>query len=730
MPKQKNMTPKPEPKIQPKTDHATFVKTRVERLRILAFGLVAFALIIVGRLFFVQVANIGDYEAMAKRQYERRAVLEAERGVIYDRNMQKIAVNLINYSFAADPSFMNEQDKARVAENFSRVFGKPKNEYLKRLNKPGAFVWLERRVNDQVAEKVNDSVKGLIKLQSLRRHYPFGKAGAALLGMTNIDNEGSAGIELDQQATLGGKDGWAILQADALGRLYPNPDYPHEDPVNGKDVVLTVDMNYQMAAYQVLEKTVKDYNADNATAVLLSPQTGEILAIVNYPGLDPNAPETFDAELLRNRAITDLYEPGSAFKAFSAVAALEEKVRNPEDRINCEWGKMTLYGHVIHDTKKHGTISFTEVVQKSSNIGIIKTTDLIGSEKLYQYVRAFGFGNETGVDLEGETRGLLSHPSTWSGLSRPMISIGQEIGVTPLQMVTAYSAIANGGTLYKPYIIKGVHDPLERTQTEHETQLIRTVASQETMQRVSRMLKEVVEGGTGHRAAIKGIEVAGKTGTAQKIDVNTGRYAPNSYVASFAGFFPVQNPQVAFIVTVDNPRRSIWGEASAANAARQILEKIINSSDDFAKHVNRVLADLDQDTTAGDAAMTAPDVKYLNIAAAKNVLDRMNLEFRIAGTGDMVTAQEWTYDPKLKQNILLLTTGNAVTVSESDTLDFRKKRIPDVRGLSMRMAMNKLYESGIDVKIKGNGYVIAQYPRAGAVAKNGESVIIQCKPNL
>ncbi|MBL7958936.1 transpeptidase family protein [bacterium] len=709
-----------------------FVKKRVTRLRTIAVFFVLLAIGVVIRLFMIQMVNTSTYQLLAKRQYERRVTLDAERGVIYDRNMNKIAVNLINYSFAADPSFMKETDKDKVAENFASVFKKPKSEYRKLLSKSTAFVWLERRVSEMTARQINDSIRGLIKLQSLRRHYPYGKSAASILGFTNIDNQGSSGIELDQESALGGLDGWAILQADAIGRLRPNPDYPHQEPKNGRNIQLTIDMNYQTIAYQELEKTVTDYDADDGMVIIMAPGTGEILAMVNYPGFDPNTPEKYNSSnLFRNRAVTDLYEPGSTFKAFSAVAALEERVRKPEDRINCENGQIKLYNQIIHDSKKHGTLTFTEVVQKSSNIGIIKTTQLLGEEKLYQYVRAFGFGNETGIDLEGEIRGELKHPTTWSGLTLPMISIGQEVGVTALQMANAYSAIANGGSLYKPFVIQSIIDPSNDVKTVlFEPQFIRSIASKETMTSVAGMLREAVVGGTGQRAQIKGVEVAGKTGTAQKIEQGSRTYSKDKFTASFAGFFPVKNPQLVFLVIVNNPRKSIWGEASAATTARAIVEKIINSSDAFAKSINRVMAELEQDSTLEKNGLT-PDVKYLTTETAKNILDKLELPYRFIGAGDMVADQAWDFDGGKK--VLLLKTGSQLTVSEaqlSDESNGPVKRVPDVRGMSVRMAMNRLYEAGIDVKIKGSGFVIAQYPRAGKGIKSGERCVIQCRPSL
>ncbi|MBX7152301.1 transpeptidase family protein [bacterium] len=702
------------------------VQSKLNRLRLLVLFFLVWSIVLVLRLLFVQVIDNDQYQLMAKRQYERNVTIEAERGTIYDRNMNKLAVNLINYSFAADPSYMAEKDKDRVAENFARVFQKPVADYRKLLAKKTAFVWLERRVSEPVARKIDDSIKGLIKLQSLRRHYPYGKAASQILGFTNIDNEGASGLELSMHDEIGGENGWAILQADALGRLLPSPDYPHQDPVNGNGVVLTLDINYQVIAQQEIERAIDDYDADDGMVVILSPLTGEVLAMANAPGFDPNQPEKYDPSVYRNRIITDLYEPGSTFKAFSAVSAVEEKVVTPDDRIFCENGAWKYQGHIIHDSKPHGTMTFTQVVEKSSNIGIIKTTDKLGGDRLYQYVRAFGFGNETGIDIEGEVKGQLKHPTQWSGLTQPMISIGQEIGVTALQLANAYCAIANGGTLYKPFMIRSIIHTDGTRSEDKEAQVIRTVASKETMNKVSEMLKEVVVSGTGKRAQIRGIQIAGKTGTAQKVEGNGKGYSKDHFTASFVGFFPVQNPQLVFLVIVNNPRKSIWGEASAAVTARSIIEKIINSSDDVAKKINRVMAEIDADSNKTSVYANTPDLKYLSVETAKTILDKTDFHYRITGEGDMVADQKWTLDGETA--VLQLFTTNQLIDPDINSGGSSLPRLPDVRGLSTRMAVNKLFAAGFNVKIKGSGYVLAQYPKPGIPAKPGDVCVIQCQP--
>ncbi len=715
--------------MNPKTNdkHTAFARKRVVRLRTLTLFLTAFMAVIAARLFYIQVISHDRYQSMARQQYERKVALEAERGIIFDRNGNKLAVNLMNYSFAADPNFMSEKDKDRVAENFMSAFPKSGTNYRKLLGKKTSFVWLERRVDAAQASKILDSVPGLIRLQSLRRYYPYGKSAAAIVGVTDIDNQGVGGIELSQDEKLAGINGWSILQADARGRLIPNPEYPHQEPVNGKNIILTVDANYQVIALQELERSIREYEADEGMVIILAPKTGEILAMVHSPVQDPNSREQFSLATLRNRVITDLYEPGSTFKAFSAVAAIEENIVTPDEPIFCENGKIKVYNHTIHDSKKHGMLTFTQVVEQSSNIGIIKAAQKLGADKLYQYARAFGFGNETGIDLVGEVKGTLRHPKDWSGLSLPMISIGQEIGVTALQMINAYAAIANGGALNKPYIIRAVTDPLTQLTEEREPQTIRTIASASTMAKVSRMLQQVVVSGTGRRVQISGVDIAGKTGTAQRVQHGQKGYAKGEYNASFVGYFPAHDPQLTFLVIVNNPRKSIWGETSAALTARAIIEKILNTDDDFARTINRVIAEADTagwKNTGKDPSL--PDVRYMTVDAARSLLDDLDIAYQMKGAGDLVVDQQWTYNAK-KEKILILTYGKQYSAIDPGLADNKSVRVPDVRGLSMRRAVNELYQTGIEVKIRGNGFVIAQSPAAGSRVQTGAACVIQCR---
>lgn len=710
-----------------RTPIAPDVRRKILRLRFVTIALLLWMVVIVVRLFSIQLIDHTTYEQMAKRQYERRVTIEAERGIVYDRNMNKLVVNLMNTSFAADPSLMSADDKKTVAVQFASLFDRKTTDYQKLLDKKTAFVWLERKVGPSVAEKINDSIKGLIKLQSLRRQYPYGFSAAQLIGFTDVDQKGLSGLERDVDADLAGRHGWAILQADALGRLSPSPEYPHDDPVQGNHVVLTIDAHYQSLAYSELSRTVEDYGADDGLVIIMSPNSGEILAMAHAPSFDPASPEKTPPALFRNRAITDMYEPGSTFKAFTAAAALEEGLVTPQELINCENGVIKMYGHRIHDTKKHGLLTLTQVVEKSSNIGTIKIAQRLGPDRLFQYVRAFGFGTETGVDLDGEVAGTLALPTDWSGLSLPMISIGQEVGVTALQLANAYCAIANGGTLMRPYVIRSVLSPDGTIVRQTEPRAIRTVASRETMGKISRMLYDVVEAGTGKRAAIRGVRMAGKTGTAQKIE--KGKYSEDKFTASFVGFFPADQPQLVFLVIVNNPRKSIWGETSAATTARAIVEKIINSNDDVARRIHRALAESENDRPA---ALDVPNLVYMNVDAARGVLDRLNMNYDVVGDGDWVASQEWSGDAGKRHVRLIASTQIlAEEIGEPNlSRDVSSRMVPDVRGLSIRTAINKLHAEGIDVKVKGSGFVVNQFPAPGARLPHGAVCVIQCRISM
>lgn len=672
------------------------------------------------KLFDIQLVDRDQYRSLAKRQYERKIVVEAERGAIFDRNMNLLAVNLIYYSFGADPTEVENPDA--IAGNFAKVFGKSKRYYLNRLQQTNSFVWLERKVAPRKAAKIQER-KGLIKLQDLKRHYPYGKLAAQVLGFTDIDNRGVSGIEQTYDSLLAGKDGWAILQADAKNRLSPDSEYPSSEPEFGRNLVLSLDIIFQSIVEEELQATVDKYKAADGIAIIMSPNTGEVLAMANAPGFDPNRYSEYDKKSYRNRAITDIYEPGSTFKVLTAVAAIEEKIVKSTDLVFCENGVFRIHDIPIRDSHKHGYLSFSEVVEQSSNIGIIKTALKLGSDRYYQFARSVGIGNKTGIDLSGEVSGDLKNPVDWSGLSLPMISMGQEVSITAMQLANVYATIANGGTLYRPFMLKQVTDPEGVVLQNTEPNVIRKVSSQSTMLTVKDMLAHTVQKGTGKKANIDWLDVAGKTGTAQKFEMANQRYSKEHFVASFVGFFPVYNPQLVCLVIVNDPKGVIWGADVAAPTVRRIAERIVGTGSQFNQDLNRLLA-VHEDSSALKVQFV-PDLKFLPVSLAEKIAEESSLPFQFVGTGGFVRDQSIPQGNKIGDGEKLLLYLSEDT-NRPDQKSNGKIRTPDVRGLSVRTALNKLLSEKLDVQVIGSGLVVSQYPKAGSYMNEGDKCVLEC----
>ncbi|MEK6691916.1 MAG: penicillin-binding protein 2, partial [Nitrospirota bacterium] len=391
-----------------------------------------------------------------------------------------------------------------------------------------------------------------------------------------MDNKGLEGVELAYEGDMKGEEGWLVLGRDALGRdIFPSNNN-YKSPSSGRDLYLTIDEVIQYITEKELVNGVERWRAKSAIAIVMNPRTGEILAMGVRPEFNPNIIGNYKPYDWRNRAITDLYEPGSTFKVISAAAALEEGVARVGDLFDCSRGEIEVGGKVMRDAHRHGVLSFTEVIQKSSNIGAIQIGMKLGKERFYKYIKAFGFGEKTGIDLPGESPGKVRVPKEWSGTSIGAVSIGQEIAVSPLQILAAFSAIANDGNLMKPYIVSEVRDNEGRVIKSFTPQVVRKVISENTSKRLTEILKTVVEeGGTATKAAIQGNLVAGKTGTAQKTDPETGSYSNERYVSSFVGYLPAEDPKISIIVVVDEPKGAIYGGSVAAPIFKEIAEQVL-----------------------------------------------------------------------------------------------------------------------------------------------------------
>jgi cell division protein FtsI (penicillin-binding protein 3) len=650
------------------------------RLRALQIGLIALFAIIGLRLIQIQVIQHEKYALMAQKQYQERLPLPAERGKLLDRNEKPIASNSMFVSFAADPK-VAAADARNIAAEFSKVFGKPKEFYLTKLQADSRFVWLERQVDQETAGKIDKKkLDGIVIRQEPKRLYYNGNVGGQLIGFTNIDNVGTAGLELEFESDLHGVDGYVVFQRDGRKVARPSVDYPRVEPIKGCDVILTIDMGLQAIAEKELKKGIETSKADHGIVVMLQPGTGDILALAQYPQIDPNAWGKYPLEDQRLRAVTDVFEPGSVFKIVTTSAALDEKLVAPDRKFNAENGiyKIT-YGtetRTIRDTHKEGVITFQKALEMSSNIVMAKVSDILGSERLYKMARDYGFGIPTDIEFPGEAAGVLKKPKDWSILTLNSIAYGYEVSVTPIQIAAAYAAIANGGILMKPHLLKMVRNEQWQIVRTAHPQVIRRVVSEATAHQLTEFFEGVVLRGTATMAAIPGVRVAGKTGTSRKL-IN-GHYEEDSHTASFVGFVPVENPVVVCLVMMDNPQGVFYtGGTTSAPVFRDIIQRAMTSTELFAPPGLQPSAVADRGSAGSRQMMESVD------------------SAETAG--------------------LLPQPGGIV---------------PDVRGFSIRRAVGLLLKQKLEPVINGSGIVVRQSPEAGAAIKPGERIILTCQPKI
>ncbi|MCK9409244.1 MAG: penicillin-binding transpeptidase domain-containing protein [Bacteriovoracaceae bacterium] len=681
------------------------------------------------RLVQIQLIESGKYQDIAKKQYEARVPLTAQRGNIYDRNGNVLVANSQFVSFAADPKIAGE-DARFIAKEFSLVTGKPEREYIAKLHSNKRFVWMERHVRPDIAELIPmKKMGGIVKMNEAMRIYHYDELAGQVLGATNIDNVGVSGIEQQFNEVLRGVDGYVIMQKDGLGRKRPSVDYPREDAVNGHTIELTIDLQYQSIADEELKKGIARTQAEAGLVVMIRPQTGEILAMANYPQVNLNKVQNSDA--LKNRIISDMYEPGSVFKIVTASAALEHEVTTLEKKFYAENGKYRIEYpgkkiRFINDSHPMREVTFMEAMAYSSNIVMAKVSDLIGAERLYTQARDFGFGMATGIELPAESNGHLRKTSEWSMASLNSISYGYEVGVTPLQIVSAYSAIANDGMLMKPYIVQREKDELGQEVYAGQPQMIRRIIPKQVNDQMKEILEGVVDFGSGSIVKTPGVRIAGKTGTSRK-HVN-GKYEEGSYNASFVGFFPAEKPEIVCLVMIEKPKTGgYYGAAASAPIFKAIAERIINNNGLIAK---TIVVGQPAPTPAGkpqvDATVSIPDVAGNDIEEAGAVLKLSGLASKVIGTGDEVARQYPPAGTKVERgSIVQLMMNETESTPVAGSL-----KVPEVRGMSVRRAVNKLASEQLSVTIVGSGVVVNQFPSAGTPLKQGTKVTIMCEPRI
>ncbi|MEA1970947.1 MAG: penicillin-binding transpeptidase domain-containing protein [Thermodesulfobacteriota bacterium] len=604
---------------------------------------------LVSRAFQLQVVSGETLGKLADRQHKKSLTLYPERRFIFDRNGQKLAATVMADSVYVDPSSV--EDRRKVSSKLSSILGVKRQKVAGAVSSPGSFRWVARQISPVRAERIRAlKLKGVHLIQEPKRFYPHREMACHLLGFAGLDSTGLDGLESKYDKYLKAVPKEVVWGRDARGyKIYLNNDSGDMMDDRSCSLFLTIDSKIQYIVESQLRKAVDGTGAKGGTVIVMDPGTGEVLAMANEPMFNPNTFSIYPADARRNRAVTDCFDPGSVFKPFVAAAVLEEGLVTETDMFDCENGSYTVGNRVIHDAEneKFQKLSLPEILKYSSNIGSIKIAERLGREKLYHYITMFGFGSKTGIDLPGESRGILRDPENWTDVDFATIAFGQGVSVTAIQLVAAMSAIANDGVLMKPHVVRCMVDKKGNVVKEFEPVAVRRVISPETSHRITSILTGVVEEGTGGNARIVNISVAGKTGTSQKFDFDLGRYSAEKVEASFVGFFPAEDPQLVILVVLDEPETHRWGGKAAAPVFKKVSEQILRCSNK-SMELREVAADEDnerikiiQASTTAEAIYhdtevdesVIPDFEGMSIREVLRISQSRGIEVRIAGSG-------------------------------------------------------------------------------------------------
>lgn len=548
-------------------------KEKKERITFLFILFIIFYFLLIYRLYNIQVIQSDKFEEIAQQEHLTSFSIEGERGNIYDRNLKKLVVNVkVQSLFAIPPKIENPRE---AALKISLILNLETKEVLDKLNQKRPFVWIKRKLNETEVEEIKKlNLEGLDFLKESKRFYPKKYLASNLMGFVGIDNQGLEGLELFFDQELKGLPGLVVLERDALGGKIPLSIKELNTHRDGNSIVLTIDEVIQYITEEALDKAFQKYKAKAGVAIVVEPKTGEVLAIAVRPSYDPNYFNKYALDLWRNLAITNTYEPGSTFKIVTIATALEEGVVKLDDQFYCK-GWTNYNGHIFHDIHQHGSQNLTDIVKNSCNVGVIQVGTRLEQKVFEKSIRRFGFGTLTEINLPGEVNGLIRSSKDWSKISLASISIGQEISITPIQLIMAVSAIANRGTLMKPLIVKEILDSNQNSVKVFKPKPVRQVVSVETALTMTKILEQVVIDGTGMEAKLDEYQVAGKTGTGQIFDFATGKYSNSAYTSLFVGYVPAENPKISILILLDQPKGSYYGGTVAAPVFKEIASKVL-----------------------------------------------------------------------------------------------------------------------------------------------------------
>ncbi len=751
------------------------IAPRATQMKLARFWLIcgfflAWACVISMRLFWLQGVRHAEYSERAQRQQQRTFEVAPHRGVLYDRNMRELAMTVQVDSIYAVPSEMENKDAAaKVLASITHL--DPEDSFTTekaiadRLDQGRNFAWVARRVKPEVAARIRDlNMKGIYFQKEFQRFYPNSVIAAQILGYVGLDDNGLGGLEQKFDKRLHGAPGEVFTALDARRRIIGSTA---QEPKPGQNLQLTIDENIQFMAEQALEHAMQRTQAANGTIVVQDVHTGEILALAIRPTFNPNDFRHTTPALLRDHAVSDVYEPGSVFKLVTYSAAIDQHLAKPDDMIDCQGGQITLAGRVIHDDKSDrglGVVSIATALARSSDVAAVKLALRVGPDRFYQYIRDFGFGGRTGMELPGETRGLLRPPSKWSGSSIGSLAIGQEVGVTPVQLVSMVSTIANGGVYLPPRIL--MPDQVDHPANAQPAPSLHAdpfkpgedlpdplppgahrVISTLTAAQMRQMMEGVVLFGTGKPAQLNGYSSGGKTGTAQKVDPVTHLYSKTMHIASFAGIAPVNNPVIAVAVVIDSPKGDYYGTAVSApvfaEVAQQVLEYLgvphdteVRTPQEQAKATQPVPED---DT---EADQNEVDALY---AAANDLPADDPLRNPPAPSGDAhatsqsaalataSVASPYSISPPVvgQLNAAQAKSNATSTISKSVAArvpvdESKKLTVPSLVGLPVRDLIESAANAGLEVEIMGSGIARQQAPAPGTQVPAGTKIVVHC----
>jgi len=634
------------------------------------------------KLFKIQILKSEELKYLAERQQTGIEKITAERGLIYDRNNVLLVYNRNDVSFYLDLRMASKAEKKKIAEKFSSVFGKSPSYYSDLMQASGKTICIEKKAPSEKAIILkNFKAVGLFYQEDPTRIYHYDNLASHVLGYLSNDFHGVNGIEKTFDEQLKGVNGTMFVEKNAIGDMITIAEEQTKAAVPGNNIVLTINKSYQVILEEELKKGLENFGGTSAVGIIMDPNNGEILAMTDQYDYNPNYFWTYSDTIRRNKALTDTYEPGSTFKTITMSALLDQKLCRDDETINIENGKYKFNGVTINDSHNgSSTLTVRGILEQSSNVGISKLVHRIDDELYYKYIRGFGFGNFSSLDLPGEAQGSLKNPTGWSAITKTFLSFGYELSVTPIQLISAYASVINGGILYQPQIIKRIMDSKGVVLTESVPKQIRSVITKETSDRMREYLRGVVEKGTGKAAKLDFISVGGKTGTSQKLI--DGKYSKSHYNSSFIGFFPVENPQILCLILVNSPEKGKYGGAVGAPIFKEVAEKIVKSNEKFFQ-----------------SNQTIKQVKPELI----NNYSSINPDLKITPVSNHSTKKIDT-NYALKNNLM-----------------------PDLSNYSLRDALLFLSKLGLKYTVSGSGTVVAQSILPGVRIQKGITCKISCE---